>query len=185
MATIGDRRLGGGWRLELKVIVLVVEVARCVGSCAGGDGVNIHYRYGVVVVLGSDDERQGGSGGGFGVRGHVEICRYCCLGLILMSLLLLMDKRYFSSTSGCSLVVVVMVLMTRFAQSRCSLMLFVGCSVFVFGDVLILFFALVHAVVWGASYGEVVAVVGYGCRCICCFGVVFACEVYLVLLPML
>ena len=53
-----------GWRLELKVIVLVVEVARCVRSCAGGDGVNIHY--GVVVVLGLDDERQGGSGGGFG-----------------------------------------------------------------------------------------------------------------------
>ena len=89
MATIGDRRLGGGWRLELKVIVLVVEVARCVGSCAGGDGVNIHY--GVAVVLGLDDERQGGSGGGFGVRGHVESCRYCRMGLIMM--LLWMDKR--------------------------------------------------------------------------------------------
>ena len=72
-------------------MMLVVEVAPCVGGCAGGDGVNIHY--GVVVVLGLDDERQGGSGGGFGVRSHVESCRFCRLGLILLPVLLLMDKR--------------------------------------------------------------------------------------------
>ena len=30
-------------RLELKVMVPVVEVAPCVGGCAGGDGVNVHY----------------------------------------------------------------------------------------------------------------------------------------------